>query len=509
MAARYTCSASHLPGVIMQRNRTLLTLAIIAFWLMMTGWLLWRHRGSPPALTPQAADSWPIELRDTRMGIFFGTDQVGTVHLQTTPELRHQRQGVRMDLDASMALTLFERSTDFSLTGEIWRPRQGEEAELVFNVRSGGYDLGIEGRVEGDRLQLEVRTAGERYPLHIPIDGSLLFSNGFGLTLQAPRLAVGEEMRLESFDPFTLQTSPTLVRCVAHETITVGGREIATRRLLVTTGGLRNEAWIDEEGAVVRARTPFGLTLELLDQQSPPFVPQPATKDAPLLAATAIVPTGLRPFRGARLMEILVTGGADLALPEDETQRRLASGRYRVALPSLDSAVPTAEAGTRIDDPTLLAADAFVQADHPRVRDQMVAIVGDEEGPWERARRLHDWVFTEIAKEAAISIPSALEVLSQRRGDCNEHTVLFTALARAAGLPTRIAIGLVWSEDHQGFYYHAWPEVYVGQWVWMDPTLGQPQADATHIKLLNGGIEQWPQLLAFLGRLEIEVAAVR
>ncbi len=107
-----------------------------------------------------------------------------------------------------------------------------------------------------------------------------------------------------------------------------------------------------------------------------------------------------------------------------------------------------------------------------------------------------------------ISIPSALEVLEQRRGDCNEHTVLFTALARAAGLPTRIAIGIVWSDELEGFYYHAWPEVHLGDWIWMDPTLGQPVADATHIKLLNGGIASWPSLLPYLGRLEVEVLDV-
>ena len=42
----------------------------------------------------------------------------------------------------------------------------------------------------------------------------------------------------------------------------------------------------------------------------------------------------------------------------------------------------------------------------------------------------------------------------------------------------------------------------------MDPTLGQPLADATHIKLLNGGIESWPRLLPYLGKLEIEVLEI-
>ncbi len=74
------------------------------------------------------------------------------------------------------------------------------------------------------------------------------------------------------------------------------------------------------------------------------------------------------------------------------------------------------------------------------------------------------------------SLPSAAEVLRTRVGDCNEHTALFVALARAAGLPARIAVGLVYLRG--GFYYHAWPEVYVeergrGLWLPVDPTLNQ------------------------------------
>jgi hypothetical protein len=42
----------------------------------------------------------------------------------------------------------------------------------------------------------------------------------------------------------------------------------------------------------------------------------------------------------------------------------------------------------------------------------------------------------------------------------------------------------------------------------MDPTFGQMLADATHIKLLNGGIDKWSQLLPFIGQLRIEVLGV-
>jgi hypothetical protein len=42
----------------------------------------------------------------------------------------------------------------------------------------------------------------------------------------------------------------------------------------------------------------------------------------------------------------------------------------------------------------------------------------------------------------------------------------------------------------------------------MDPTRGQVAADATHIKLLNGSIEAWVRLAAYIGQIELEVVAI-
>ena len=82
---------------------------------------------------------------------------------------------------------------------------------------------------------------------------------------------------------------------------------------------------------------------------------------------------------------------------------------------------------------------------------------------------------------------SSLTVLQSLSGDCTEHTVLFIALARAAGIPARICSGIVFAKD--AFYYHFWPEVYVGKWVQMDPTLDQVIADANHIQLGGSTLE--------------------
>ena len=57
------------------------------------------------------------------------------------------------------------------------------------------------------------------------------------------------------------------------------------------------------------------------------------------------------------------------------------------------------------------------------------------QGPRARAERLVRHVNALLEKKPTVSLPSALEVLRTRVGDCNEHTALYVAMARAAGHP--------------------------------------------------------------------------
>jgi transglutaminase-like putative cysteine protease len=119
--------------------------------------------------------------------------------------------------------------------------------------------------------------------------------------------------------------------------------------------------------------------------------------------------------------------------------------------------------------------------------------------------RIREWVFTRLDKAPTVSVPNALEVMESRKGDCNEHTVLFNAMARAAGIPAKTVVGVVYLRG--AFYYHAWSEVWVDQWVALDSVLNQFPADATHVRFLEGEIDQQMEILPLMGNLKIEVIA--
>jgi transglutaminase-like putative cysteine protease len=150
-----------------------------------------------------------------------------------------------------------------------------------------------------------------------------------------------------------------------------------------------------------------------------------------------------------------------------------------------------------------LESTPLIQSDDPRIVETARRIADGATDPVVVAQRLNDWVYRALDKDVTLSVPSALQVLDARSGDCNEHTVLYVALARALGLPTRTAVGLVHIND--SFYYHAWPEVWLGEWVAVDPTLGQFPADASHLRFLVGGLARQVELIRLIGRLQLEV----
>jgi transglutaminase-like putative cysteine protease len=111
-----------------------------------------------------------------------------------------------------------------------------------------------------------------------------------------------------------------------------------------------------------------------------------------------------------------------------------------------------------------------------------------------------------LEKRPVLSIPSALDTLESRVGDCNEHAVLLAALARAAGIPAEVEAGLVWLRGR--FYYHAWNALYLrdrGGWITADAVLGQFPADVTHLRFVRGSAERQLDLAGLIGKLGIEI----
>lgn len=443
--------------------------------------------------------------RDYWMSVSMGDTRVGFVHVRSDPEMRERVPGSRINLTVRLALSLFGQNANLLLSGEAWRSSDNTAAVFDFDIASGEHEMRIEGKLDDGTLDARLHTAGEETPFTFPVDSQLLFGGGMGAgAVDLPILEPGEEVYINSFDPTTMSMGKARIHCERIDTVPAAGEMVQARVYAVSMGGITTRAWVTEEQETVRAETPFGL---LLTKTNPEEAMRPLEggERASLVQSLSVQPKGLSAAVGLQRMRFRISGlPEDLTLPEDEYQKKIEAGVYEITPPATVEARTGAplEGGER---EALLASDPLVTSDNPQIVAAAGEAVRSADTDLERAMNLYRWVYDNIDKVPIISVPSALDVLRTRQGDCNEHTVLFTAMARAAGVPCRIVIGLVYSDTLGGFGYHAWPEVYADGWLPMDPTLGQPIADATHIKLLTGSIEKWTGLVNYIGRVEMEI----
>lgn len=94
------------------------------------------------------------------------------------------------------------------------------------------------------------------------------------------------------------------------------------------------------------------------------------------------------------------------------------------------------------------------------------------------------YVYRTLKKRNTATFSNALETLNAGFGDCGEHAVLLGALLRAAGVPARVVLGLVYVGPKKAYMYHAWVLAHADDWVFADAALGAFPATGQYVPLI-------------------------
>lgn len=133
---------------------------------------------------------------------------------------------------------------------------------------------------------------------------------------------------------------------------------------------------------------------------------------------------------------------------------------------------------------TYLGTNNLIDPTPSEIQSLAKQIVADEDDVWQASLQILDYVSTFIKPQFLLKPLSTAEIISTHHGDLPEYVTFFAALARAAGIPTRIAGGLRYYNN--SWCGWLWNEVWVGQWVAVDPFYRQTAPDALVIKLASG-----------------------
>ena len=438
-----------------------------------------------------------------------------------------------LDIEALGKVQRTQLSTDIRLTRDL------HLVSVEGALEAPGAPFHVSGTVSGDTVLTMSVDAGASQPsiLKIPLRHTEVLRDLLPLQLAyGHQLAPGRSFTVPVFDPMSMEQRDVTVRVLAESTLivpdsakwdTAGARWVPARqdtlhawKIAEDFGG--TESWIDRQGRIVSTVSPIGFRMERMAFElavenwrraggAAHGMAASAGGGTDIIDATAITANAaLKPeelgmlrvrIGNARLSGFDLAGGRQQLAGDTLTVRRetgIGTGALAAASLPLDR-LP-------VSDPALtaaLASEPLIQSTDPRIQAQARRIVGRERRAGAVAELLTHWVYANLKKEITISVPSAVQVLDARQGDCNEHTVLYVALARSLGLPARTAAGLVYLRGH--FYYHAWPEVWLGQWVAVDPTFDQFPADASHLRFVIGGLARQVELLRLIGRVTVTV----
>jgi hypothetical protein len=381
-----------------------------------------------------------------------------------------------------------------------------------FSMKSGVVGYKISGTVHENFMQLEIGEGQAKRIERLALSDPPMIGSGLSPFFKDRRIEVGQSFKFPIFDPSTMALKELVVKVADRETLMIRRLEHSTFRLEAKMMGQPMTFWIDESGTVLKEKSVMGLTLIKSSASVAPRNIQ-GGKNIDFYELAAIHVKGrLREPTKLTYLSLKVegiTGEHFDPVIFKKGRQRFRSGRVEVVQEEIPVTagytLPFKDFDGKMK--VFLNPEFNIESDHEAIKGKARDIAGNIRDPSSVAKKLMTWVYKNVEKRPVISVPSALEVLKNRVGDCNEHAALLTGLLRASGIPARVCVGIVYARGR--FYYHAWTEGYLGMWVSMDAALNQMPTDATHVKLVEGGLDKQVDIIGLIGKIKLEVVDYR
>lgn len=492
-------------------SRKHIRLAAFVFWICMVSWLV-RYEAFPEKFESSLGGyeglmSKDILMLDSWMKIMFKGNPIGFSHStmglnESDPELRHV---VKNHLTVRMKVMGLEQQIHADTDARL--DDQYKLQQFAFSMTARDYNIRIDATRAGkDDFDLTMRTPHTKRSSTITVPRDVVIYSPM-TEMAVKQLKPGQRLTIRTLDPMSLSTANITFHALREERITVGERTYNATVLSSDYHGGKALSWIDESGIILRQETPFGWTMEkcTMEEAFEALAESDAAED--MLTGLAVPCKGRIPASRSSKELRLRLAGVDFGEHELQSERQTVEyrGNGETVLSITADKLPGKRTELNIadDDREFLRSSLSIQCDHSDIIAQTERITDGLADPVSKATAIFNWVNGNVVKEITVSLPSALDVLRTMKGDCNEHTYLYVALARAAGLPAKVTVGLAYQDG--AFYYHAWPSVFVGEWHEMDPTWGQESVDATHIAIIHGELASQLELVKVMGRLQIQV----
>ncbi len=482
-----------------KRFSKFIQLGIVGIWLCLISILVYRHYISGAELSAlRAVSGNPFRTSEEWLGVYFQNRKIG--HIRTSSEKIGDEYRFTQSGETEVARdgkTIKSSSSFKCLTDLSYRIKSFE-----FESRSGETWFKSRGELDKDNVLLVfMETETQKKTATIDIHGQPYLPATVKQALLAQGLEKGKRFGIPLLDIFSLKVTDTVVEVQELIPVKTGINVNTVYQLKIGN----NFSWISSGGITLKEKDASGVGY--LAEKEPsakskdiaPFfdyLSMPVLKANKLLSNSEALSSlkvrlaGIDVSRYPLLNEGRQVLKGDILEIRKENDGALKQKTYDLPYPGTDLG-------------PFLSPTPFVQSDHHTIIYNAKKFVAIEKNALSLAQFLTSNLYLTITKTPSCHIRPAMDIFNMRAGESNEHTVLFTSFARAGGLPVRMVGGLVYLRGH--FYYHTWPEVWLGQWVPADPSMGQFPADVTHIRLMEGDIDKLASLGEVIRGMKIDI----
>jgi hypothetical protein len=448
-------------------------------------------------------------------GVYFrGGQKCGFARMSAGTTTLGKQKAYRFETSMNIRLRMGEVEQQITADQDRYYALDGALLRIESTMNSILGKARVVAVVKGDKLL--VRSVAGKHPTvkELPRPEESLAAM-LGTRRLVAEKRVGETTTFKMFEPMMLKTFTVEAKLARFEDRLIGG--VKTRVGVIDVDykdiAMSSTEYVTTDGEMLETTVSGMFTL----RREPEKVAKDVKKAFDALRASTIpVKKPLGDPRRIEELTLRVAGipKADLRVSDGmQTYAKAAeAGGYVVTIrratpPKKSVTLPMK--GLAKDVAAWLEPSSIAQSDAPAVIAATKKAVGNETDAWAAARALQLWVYKNVTKQGVAAMSNAVQVLEKKKGDCGEHTALFVAMCRAAGIPARQVIGVGYSRSMKAFGYHAWAEVWVGKWIAMDPTWGEDLADATHLKFSAGDVESVAAIGGLIGSLKIEVVGVK
>ncbi len=372
----------------------------------------------------------------------------------------------------------------------------------------GGISSRLTGRTASSGLIVKLEKGGARGTEKlIKVRGEIIPGPMLNVLPLIKDLKAGKSLKVLTFDPEETRIKEVIISVLGDENTPDGQKAIRLKNNLYPF--VDNDIWVDHKGNTLLESVREGLVVTRPDQPEKlaAFVSGMALAKKDLIYDFSMVraepPLKIKPSALKGLAVEIEGYGEKVPLVNAGGQQAERSAGHIVIKTGV--LAPTSPANADAPEKCHLDSSPGIEADDPLVVAKSKEITSGKEGATEQSKAIVSWT-SQWLKDSINDSGSAVEAMTARFGNCQSHAKLYTAIARAAGIPTRFVSGLV-SQDGKGFLYHSWAESFInGRWTPVDPAFDQMPADPSHLAFFEGNsIQDLSPLLSIIGKLKIKV----